>query len=74
MSALTHKISQKNKKGLQVQWNCELKLSFIVEGATQNRHQGYKAERYPRGEIFKKSKNEERRFLIMNILGMMLLK
>jgi len=41
-----------NTKSFQAQWSCELELSFIVDGAAHNRHQGYKAERFPTGKKY----------------------
>jgi hypothetical protein len=34
-------------------------LTFIVDSATYNRQQGYKAERRPKGKVFKKGKRRE---------------
>jgi hypothetical protein len=60
LSADKHKIPHKKK--FQAELSCELELSFIVKGATHNRFQGYKAERYPRGEILNKGKGKKEIF------------
>jgi len=76
LSTVMHKISQNKikKKKIQAEWSCEFRLSFVVAGAKHNRHQRYKAERCRKGKKYLKEKYEERRFLIKNILGMVLLK